>query len=371
MKTETTVNDFSRLEKNLSGLKEDTNLFQFIKYINNLIENPDELFLTDYAPIIAKERTGEYTKPFLSVITRTQGKRPEMLRETILSLVAQTDSDFELILIGHKLNEDQRALVTQILSEQTEDFLKKVRFLELDHGNRTTPLNFGFSHAHGEYIAILDDDDIVFDNWVESFHTAAKETPGRVLHAYAIGQNWEVVNTDSGIFALRACGSPSELYCQDFEMIRELESNVCPPVGLAFPSFTFHEWGIIFDETLDTAEDWDFLMRTAFITGVTNITEPTCIYRLWTNAENSQTLHSQELWKKNHASIQEKFKAVPVILPENEKKVHVIHIVVQAPAVPQALRPQIKDRLRTKVPRPFWWFFKKIYRMFGGKKWLG
>lgn len=367
--------EIERFSVNLEHLPPDTLIGQYIKYINGLIETKDEKFLSDYLPVIEREQekiSGE--KPFLSVVTRTQGRRPEMLRETLLSLSAQTDENFEVILIGHKLNETQRVLVSQILSDMPQKLQEKVRFIELDYGNRTTPLNMGFSYAHGEYISILDDDDVVFDNWVEKFHEAANEMPGRVLHAYTIAQQWQVVETDCELLGLRASGTLSNTFCKDFEMIKQIELNVCPPVGLAFPAFAFQEMGIIFDETLDTTEDWDFLMRTAFVFGVTNIREPTCMYRLWTNAENSQTVHTQDIWRKNYDKIQEKIKSMPVILPAGELKVHKIETVRAENVVVKEqlpLRPAIKDRLRNRVPKFIWAAASKIYRFFGGKKWLG
>ena len=37
-------------------------------------------------------------RPFLSIITRTQGRRPHTLTEVLVCLTAQTDTDFELLL---------------------------------------------------------------------------------------------------------------------------------------------------------------------------------------------------------------------------------------------------------------------------------
>lgn len=347
---------------------------QYIKSINDLLEIKDEKYLKEYQPIIQKEResfTGK--RPFLSVVIRTQGRRPEMLRETLLSLGAQTDDDFEVLLIGHKLNAEQHALVMQILGEMPQKLQEHVRFIKLDYGNRTTPLNTGFSYAHGEYISILDDDDLAFDTWVEEFHKAALEKSGRILHAYTVAQNWEVVNSDCGLLGLRASSAPKDIFCQDFVMIKELELNTCPPGGLSFPAYAFQELGIIFDETLDTTEDWDFLMRTAFVTGVTDIKVPTFLYRLWTNAENSSTIHTQTVWKSNYDKIQDKFISMPVILPAGELKVHkvVIAQTEQAAEAQIPLRLAVKDRIRKRTPRFIWVPAKKVYRFFGGKKWLG
>ena len=255
-------------------------------------------------------------RPFLSVVTRTQGRRPEALRETLLGLSAQTDDDFEVILIGHKLDEAQEKLVKEIIEETPKSLRDKIRFVKLDKGNRTTPINEGFSLAAGIYAVILDDDDVVFDNWVEEFKKQYEKTPGAVLHAYAIAQEWMTIESDSEEEALRACGSPMSIYCKKFNWLTELYNNICPPVGLAFPVYPFKKWGIVFDETLDTTEDWDYLMRVGFLCGIADIKNPTCIYRLWVNAESSHTVHSEELWLENHRKILKKFEDVPIILPK-------------------------------------------------------
>ena len=372
--------ELMRLMHNTAGLPECAELTKYFHWLNESIENPDELFVREYLPIIRQENAEPAARPFLTVITRTQGKRPEMLRETLLSMAAQTDEDFELLLIGHKLDKSQKALIDRLLWELPSTLRSKLRFFPLDYGTRTTPLNFGFAHARGEYAAILDDDDIVMDNWVESFHACAEREPGRILHAYVLAQKWMTVDTDIGVAALRACAKPELPYCRDFNPIREIESNVCPPVGLAFPTFFFHKLGIIFDESLTTTEDWDFLMRTSFLAGVSEIREPTGVYRLWTNAENSATVHAQEEWVKNYRTIQEKFREMPVLLPGGEEKVYIVQrdrveyrdrALPTEELAPQPLRPQIKERLRTRIPRPLWWIAKKLYRLFGGKKWLG
>lgn len=267
-----------------------------------------------------ENQDSEENHPFLTVVTRTQGRRPEALRETLLSLAAQTDGDFEVLIMGHKLNQEQRELVETIIDETESELRKKIRLVPVEYGGRTTPINEAFRQAKGQYAAILDDDDIVFDNWVEEFKKKAEEAPGAVLHAYVIMQDWMTVKTKEGDEALRACGSPSKVYCKKFNWLSQVYANACPPVGLAFPVYAFQKWGIEFDEELDTTEDWDYLMRVGFLCGVADITTPTCIYRWWVNAESSQTVHSKELWAKNHKKIQKKFESVPIVFPEGYSK---------------------------------------------------
>ena len=85
----------------------------------------------------------------------------------MLCLNAQKNQNYEIILIAHKVNNTRSSV--SILEDQQDIFREKIRYYKLDEGSRTTPLNFGFSHAWGKYIAIFDDDDILFDNWVDSF----------------------------------------------------------------------------------------------------------------------------------------------------------------------------------------------------------
>lgn len=294
----------------------ETSFIKYIEWLNDNIGEKNEEYLKKYLPIIKKQRNKlRENTPFLSVVMRTQGRRPEMLREALLSLVGQIDQSFEVLLIGHKLNEEQEILVREIIEEFDNLLESKISFIKLDYGTRTTPLNIGFSYATGKYIAILDDDDVVYSNWVEEFHKAAEKYAGQILHAFVVTQDWITIQTKRGYSALRANRAPINLYCTPFDFMNQINENYCPPVGLAFPAYMFQQLGIIFDESLSTREDWDFLMRTAFFAGVHNIEKTTALYRLWSNAENSHTVHNQEVWDASYRDIQNKFKNMPLLIP--------------------------------------------------------
>ena len=365
----TPLSSFQSELNRLSALAGDvapaTSLYRAIHWLNERLEHPDAQFTNAYLPVVQREQAdfkGE--RPFLTVVTRTQGKRMDMLREMLLSLAAQTDQDFELLLVGHKISEQQRTELETLLAEFPESLRAHVRYLPVDHGTRTTPLNVAFAHAHGDYIAVLDDDDIVFENWVSAFHHAAETGSGTLLHAYVVTQKWEM--TDHGILAVAAPGSEC---CRDFRPVNQLEYNMCPLMGIAFPAVYFQHWGLIFDEALTTTEDWDYVMRLAAFAGVTDIPETTAIYRIWENAENSQSLHEQPEWKKNYARIQARFTQMPVLLQPDAPKLRLPE--GEAPYVISPEREAFKLRVRKLVPTPVWWTAKKVYRLCGGKKWLG
>lgn len=243
--------------------------------------------------------------PFLSVVMRTQGKRICALKEALLCLYSQTCKNFEVLLMAHNVDDTKAKEIEELVSSFPHDFLNKIRLIPVSGGTRTTPLTEGFKAARGIYISIYDDDDIVFDNWVETFRSLYDEAPGRILHAYATEQDWTVLKS-GGSISLTTCSAPKPVYCCKFNMVNQLSINRCPTMSLAFPFYSFKFLNIGFDESLNTTEDWDFLMRTAFVCGVADSENVTSIYRKWVNSDNSHTEHSDKEWQDNYKKIQDK-----------------------------------------------------------------
>ena len=269
------------------------------RLLNEFIELQEKRF--------AEENDG---RPFISIITRTQGKRPEMLSEALLCVGAQSDTDFELLVVGHNVSKQDTETVKTIISDLPDWMREKTRYIPVEGGGRATPLNRGFEEARGKYITIFDDDDLVFDNWIEEFRKCADENPGKIIHCYAISQGWETLGGDYPDTPA-AVEKPMNTFCKDYDFNKQLVFNICPTMTLAFPAYAFKVFNIRFDEELSTTEDWDFLMRTAFLTGVYNHDVPTSIYRQWKNAENSRSVHDQREWKKNYENILRKYIDIP------------------------------------------------------------
>lgn len=282
------------------------------------------LWTARYAPLVAAEKTaaaGAGKAPFLSVVMRTQLTREDALTEALLSLMAQSDPDFEVVLIPHRVSGETRARVEAIVAGFPEDFAGRVRILPLDEGNRTAPLNYGFARGRGDYIAVLDDDDVVMEHWVEEFHRAAGAHPGTVLHCWAVNQDWRAAAMGpEGQKALAAMSAPRAIYCQPFSSLVELRVNRCPVFTLAFPGWAFRELAFLFDETLTTTEDWDYLRRVTAVCGVTDIDRVGGIYRLWQSGTTSHTQHREKEWRRNEQYINREERRYPVILRRSQHR---------------------------------------------------
>ena len=160
----------------------------------------------------------------------------------------------------------------------------------------------------------LDDDDLVFANWVQVFHQAAAETPGAVLHSYSVAQTWSQLERKDRTL-LAATSNFNSIFAHDFNWASQFQVNRCPLMTNAFPRDAFQRFPFRFDEKLNTVEDWDYLMHVASLVGITSLDSVTAIYRLWSNAENSSSLHTEEEWADNLHYVQKKLRQVPVLLP--------------------------------------------------------
>jgi len=264
---------------------------------------------------IPNEEDSTEERPFLSVLVRTQGKRIHTLTEVFTSLAAQSDIDFEVVVVGHRLENNDRLAVERTIDDNPEWLRKKIRLLKLNDGNRTKPLNFGFEHARGAYVAILDDDDMPMAHWVETFHDLHRRHPGRVLRAVAVRQDVRTVGI-RGHQALRAEGALETLYKSHFDLFEHLVENQSPPVSLAFPRSLFKDLHLRFDEELTTTEDWDYLLRCVALVGVSDTSAVTSVYRWWVDGHSSRTEHDQEEWRVNYDAISRKLDRMLLILPE-------------------------------------------------------
>jgi glycosyltransferase involved in cell wall biosynthesis len=105
--------------------------------------------------------------PTFSVIIPTLN-RPHLLRRAIASVLAQTFSDFELLVVS-----DEKG-------SECDDFSDRriVRIQRATRGGQSAARNTGIRRSRGRYIALLDDDDELLPGFLErtlhTFRTSAR-----------------------------------------------------------------------------------------------------------------------------------------------------------------------------------------------------
>lgn len=98
--------------------------------------------------------------PLVSVIVPTHN-RPDLLSEALASIRAQTFTDYEIIVVSNGETRQNRSY-----SENTARDAK-AQWFSLKSGNVCAARNFGIARAKGEWIALLDDDDLWLPNALE------------------------------------------------------------------------------------------------------------------------------------------------------------------------------------------------------------
>lgn len=211
----------------------------------------------------------------VSVIIATYN-RCELLKETIDSVLDQNFSDFEIILVDDGSTDNTRDMFS--------NYHSKVKYYKQANGGVNNARNNGLKYARGEFIAILDDDDLWLD-FKLSTQVEILEKYSDVAYTYSnfsiyrsqteIKENgiqtwykrkkqWNTIfdlNTNIDIFRTRGLETPDtcKLYFGDIYYNSMEEYFVLPSTSLIRRSFITED--IKFIEHDPICGDWDFFAR--------------------------------------------------------------------------------------------------------------
>jgi hypothetical protein len=260
----------------------------------------------------------EVSRPFLSVLVRTQGTglRQQTIRDTLVCLAAQSDLDFEVLVLAHRVGADERHTLASTVDEFEPLLPGRLRVLEVTEPGRSTPLRVGAKAARGDYVAILDDDDTVLAHWVESFHDLARraERPA-VLRCRSVSQRMEILDRGVAGPGYRAWTEWDAPWSSRFDAMEQLTDNHMPIHSYALPRVPLLGWGLTWDPALPVLEDWDLLMRAVNALGVVDGAEFTSIYRLWPTTVNSQASTDATQWAQVREGLLDRWDRLAWVVP--------------------------------------------------------
>jgi hypothetical protein len=271
------------------------------------------------APSVEAELDGGagLTEPFLTVLTRTQVERPDMLAEALACLAAQTVDSLEVIVLVHTDVADVVASVRRLAATFADEFASRVRVEQVADGGRAAPLNVGLKLARGRYIACLDDDDLVTADWAESFQQCTEQGPGKVARSICLARHIRASEPDEqGTRAHRVTLTrPLGEFADRFDALLHFRRNATPLMSYSLPRALVSELHLTFDDSLIVCEDWDLLLRSALMVGVVDSGRVTSIYQRW-EGEGTTTSHvSTEQWHAAHEQFLRSLDAKPLLLP--------------------------------------------------------
>lgn len=206
-------------------------------------------------------------RPLISVVIRANDD--QILSHALASLTSQSYDQIEVVLVWFGEN----------IPDLSAFDVLDIRTIT-GKSNRGYNLNLGITYARGEYIAFLDQDDIVYS---DHFALLLAEIQGRA--------DVDVAHSGCRVVSCRRNGASVELIAEMEIMNRAVEvgrllvGNLIPNHALLFRASLFRT--LHFDETLDAYEDWELLARLA-LAGYrfAHVDEITCEYRLYTDGES-------------------------------------------------------------------------------------
>lgn len=131
--------------------------------------------------------------PLVSIVTPTKN-RSALLRETILTIISQTYSNWEMLIIDDFSTDNTVEMLKEFSTE------KRIKYYQRkgETGGAQVCRNIGIELAHGEYIILLDSDDLLTETCLENrvkFISDNNELDFAVYPTIIFG--WEFPNFDT------------------------------------------------------------------------------------------------------------------------------------------------------------------------------
>lgn len=203
------------------------------------------------------------------------------ITSTIESVLNQTFTDFELIVVNDGSQDSTLAAINEIKDA-------RIRVFSFPNSGVSASRNRGLAEAKGEFISFLDADDLWTSDKLEVQLKALQENPQA-----AVAYSWSDWIDESGQF-LRAGGhitvngnAYEKLLLRDF-----VESGSNPLIRRQ----ALEKVGK-FDESLAFAEDWDLWLRLAACYEYVAVPSPQILYRI------SPKSASFNVWKMEAGSL--------------------------------------------------------------------
>ncbi len=203
--------------------------------------------------------------PKFSVIIPTYN-RANYVAEAVESVLKQTYQGFELIVVNDGSTDDTAEVIRR--------FGDRIRYMEKANGGKASAVNMGLKYLTGEYVWILDDDDIGLPNKLELHAAQFAEDPD-LKFVYTGYEFIEGERSDVPVRSFEARMPP----IGDMVMYLFGRFELCSPTVVAHRS-CYDRVGC-FDERLIRGQDYDMwirMIRAGFKIGI--IKQPTLRCRM-------------------------------------------------------------------------------------------
>ncbi|HBE17483.1 MAG TPA: glycosyl transferase family A [Cyanobacteria bacterium UBA11149] len=199
------------------------------------------------------------------------------VKETIESVLNQTWTDWEIILV----NDGSQDSTLEIVNNINDNRLKIFTY---SNGGANASRNRGLSHASGEFVSFLDADDLWTPDKLESQFKALQENPEA-----AVAYSWTNSIDETGNFLRRGSyiTANGDIYTK-LLLIDFIESGSNPLIRRAALANVGD-----FDESLAAAQDWDMWLRLAAQYHFVAVSSVQILYRVSNNSMSANILRQE------------------------------------------------------------------------------
>lgn len=221
--------------------------------------------------------------PSISVIIPLYNSE-DLIRETLSSLICQSYTDFEVILVDDYSTDNTLSVVEPFVSSTT---IKFKLFRNTNEKGLSNTLNLGLTKATGKYIAYSDHDDLsLSDRFKKQFYFLEKHPEIGVCGAWM-----KEFNQGSNIWRY-----PVEH--DDLMALSLLQSPIANPTAM-YRRELLQKHGITYNKRYDFAQDFAFWLDMARVTRFQVIPEILVMYRVHGgNASTTRRQTQYESWRK-------------------------------------------------------------------------
>jgi glycosyltransferase involved in cell wall biosynthesis len=217
--------------------------------------------------------------------------RDILIKESIESIINQTYSDFELLIISDGSTDNTEAVVKAFNDE-------RIKYFSIENSGRpAVPRNYGIKQSQGKYIAFCDDDDLWTPSKLQKQVFFMEAHPDTFL-TYGFAESFgDPLDSGSLLHTKK-----ESMMAESFEIL--LLGNKIPLFTVMLRKECLTETGVFDDNPdLKALEDYDLWLRIAMKYKISCIPEMLGRYR---KHPNNVSINRVELRKK-HLPILEKF----------------------------------------------------------------
>ncbi|WP_315790564.1 glycosyltransferase [Fischerella sp. JS2] len=205
--------------------------------------------------------------PLFSIVIPTYNSE-KTIRQTIESVLKQTFSDFELIII----NDGSTDSTLEVISEFQDS---RIKIFSFENAGGNVSRNRGLERATGEFVSFLDADDLWTFDKLESQLNALKANPQA-----AVAYSWTDYIDEQGKFLLSGTHITANGNVYEQLLISNFLENGSNPL---IRRKALLELGG-FDEHLTAAQDWDMWLRLAQNFNFIAVPRVQILYRISANS---------------------------------------------------------------------------------------